>query len=169
LPIPWTSVSCAMSALVQVASCRPPLRRSIPTTPATLLSIDSSEPVAQRVVRRPVLVGTWQHRRQLLGHWSAALAPAGSSWSAGAAVVLRQRLSRLWVLHSSFHSALAGPQPPTHEPRTALHRLDLPEDRLNGPAGLGVAGLALGAVQQAALPPPPGPGARVQAYQRGTH
>jgi hypothetical protein len=31
-----------MSALVQVASCRPALRRSIPPTTATFLSIDSS-------------------------------------------------------------------------------------------------------------------------------
>src|SRR5215207_3279792 len=38
---------------------------------------------------------------------------------------------------------LAGPQPPAHEPPAALHRLDLPEDRLDGPAALGVAGLAL--------------------------
>jgi hypothetical protein len=111
LPIPWTSVSCAMSALVQVASCRPPLRRSIPTTPATLLSIDSSKPVAQRVARRPMLVGTWQHRRQLLGIGALRWRRPGPSWSAGGSGGPAPELEQVLGATSSFHSAWQARSP----------------------------------------------------------
>jgi hypothetical protein len=40
-----------------------------------------------------------------------------------------------------------GPQTTAHEPPAALDGLDLPEDRFDGPAAQGVAGLALGIVQ----------------------
>jgi hypothetical protein len=61
----------------------------------------------------------------------------------GGLVRCRHSLSRLWVPHSSFHSASQAASPPAQEPPRPLLLLDLAEDRLDGLLAQRVARLAV--------------------------